>query len=348
MKKILFMLISLATLVAFTSMLTMARDSSIQPVITIRFAPSPGYFAEGEGYARTGSFGFRLNRLPEPVAPEGYVFIGWFFNGTELAAPLAAVRNVTLLAAYAPDIDPNEAESFIILYDPGTGQMPQGAPLIKSYTYGSAITNLPVPTLAGHSFEGWAWEDEAIAAPYIVRGDMILTALWAASTDLPVTVTPTYPQPIPADHFVVAFSSFPGSFPAGEVGFRFGRGVTVMRDMPPDPVRNNHIFVGWRLPDGEMLVNPRLFRYDTLVTAVWEALEDAEAGSEPPPTDSRRNPETSPLAISFMVFGAVLCLCLVALVALYIRKKRLDNALEYRAGMARYVREARIVIKGGK
>jgi len=329
---------------AFSSVNAVAHDSAIQPVITIRFAPSPGHFADADDYAKTGSVGFRLDSLPEPIAPRGYVFVGWFFNGSELTAPLAALRNVTLLAAYAPDVDPYEAESFIIVFDPGTGLMPGGVPLIKSYTYGSAITNLPVPTLDGHSFEGWIWEDEAIAAPYIVRGDMILEALWAVSADLPVAVTPTYPQPIPEDHFVVAFSSFPGSFPVGETGLRFGQGVTVIRDMPPDPVRNNHVFVGWRLPDGGILSNPRLFRYDTLLTAIWDVPEEAQAGNQT--TESRRNPQTSPLAASLIIVGAILCLCVSVLLVMYIRKRRMTYQQGYRANLTRYVREARVMIKG--
>ena len=328
-------------------MAIVASDSPIalQSPITVRFAPSPGTFTDDESGIRTGLFGFRIDSFPEPVPPAGYVFIGWFANGTQLHPPIAAVRSITILAVYSPAPDPESAVRFAIVYDPGPGQLPPGTPPVQSLTYGSPLINLPVPTHTGYNFGGWIWNDEAVTIPFIVRSDMILEAVWIRDTGIQPPQPAAHPPAIPAFHHVVTFNPFPGAFAGDETGLRFGRNFSILRDMPEDPVRHGAIFDGWRLPDGSPLNDdPLVIRGDIMLTAIWVSVTDSNAASGVP-VETRPNPQTSPIVVSVKIFGAVILLGLTTLAIMKLCTGQAAADGKYRAAMVRYVREIRILIK---
>ena len=315
------------------------------PQITVRFAPSPGTLTDYDRDVLIGALGFRIDSFPEPVPPRGYVFVGWFAGGSELHAPIAMLRNTTIMAAYAPIPDPESTVRFAIVYDPGPGRLPQGVSPMQSFTYGSPLTGLPVPYHAGHSFSGWLWNDEPVVAPFIIRSDMVLEAAWAPASSLP----PAQPAmlPIPEFHFVAAFNPFPGTFNGEETGLRFGRSGSTVRDMPPNPTRQGAIFDGWRMPNGSPVNDPLIIRNDIMLTAIW--VSATESGAAPTSStaviETRPNPQTSPLVVSLVIFGAVIFLGLAAFVIFRLCTRQAAEVGKYRAAMTRYVREIRILIK---
>ena len=315
------------------------------PDLTIRLAPSPGSLPEGESSTITGQFGFRIEYLPAPIPPRGYIFVGWFVNGNKIEAPVAAIRNTTLLAAYAPIVDPYEIDRYVVFFDPGLGFLPPGVSPVASHGYGTAITRLPIPTLEGYIFDGWTWHEEPILAPFIVRGEMVLEAVWVPVSQQLLFV-PGYPLDIPPFHFVAAFNPFPGSFQGDETGVRLGRNSVTVREMPKDPIRNGAIFEGWMLPNGNILDDPHVIRGDITLTAIWYIPEDGVPHPSPSsPVESRQNPQTSPLAVSFLVFGAVAVFALAIVYILHMTRKQSAAEGKYRSAIARSVRESRLVIR---
>jgi len=321
-------------------------DIPALPDITVRFAPSPGTLSTPPTHA--GPLGFRIASFPEPDPPAGYVFVGWFSNGTQVHAPVAAIRNTTFLAAYAPIPDPYCTDRFVIVYDAGLGQLPQGVRPIQGLAYGYPLTSLPIPEKDGYTFDGWTWNGEPISAPIIVRGDMAIEAVWVRSTANQPASNTTYPFiPIPNFHFAAVFNPFPGVFVGDEIGIRIGRNSQTIRNAPEDPTRSDAIFIGWALPNGQTLDNPLIIRGDTTLTALWDTSEEAVASLTNPSAqvDTRPNPQTSPFTLSLILICAGVGLGLSAIGILYLTKKQAAAKDKYHMGMIRYVREARMVIK---
>jgi len=346
--KTLWVIMLICISMVVVSIPALARDnaSDIPPHFTVRFAPSPGTFPEGVSGVRTGLFGFRIDSFPEPVPPPGYSFIGWFSDGVQMHAPIAAVRSTTIMAAYAPIVNSSTASSFAVVYDPGLGQLPQGVPPIQSFTYGSVLTSLPVPVLEGYSFSGWMWNGESVLAPHIVRSDMALEAVWSAAygghSFLPLA--------IPDLHFVAAFNPFPGVFNGDEVGMRFGRQGTAITDFPQEPTRQDYVFDGWKLPNGANLDTLLVMRNDIALMAIWVEApynSDAEASSSAP-MEVRHNPQTNPVTISITIFAAVLLLGGAVSGIYRLNMKRADAEDQYHAYITRCIREVKIVIKSQK
>jgi len=183
------------------------------------------------------------------------------------------------------------------------------------------------------------------------------------------------------DRVIVSFDPTPGTFPATEVadGLRFPNRGETLTDFPPNPTRDDgYVFSGWRLPNGNVLTATYIIANDLLgLTAIWEAESEAPdatpspspspspspaPGESPSPSPSpspatpsptpnpddkaqdgyRPNPGTNPIAISFLIFGAVIGL---GIAAYYIVKLTAQHATakgQYRTDATRYKRESRL------
>ncbi|MCL2378499.1 MAG: InlB B-repeat-containing protein [Defluviitaleaceae bacterium] len=311
------------------------------PHLTVRFAPSPGTFPDYVSGVRTGIFGFRIDELPEPIPPEGYTFVGWFSDGAQVHAPVAVVRSTTILANYSPIIDSDAPPSFAVVFNPGPGRLPEGTRPILSITYGETLTSLPIPVQEGYYFAGWQWNTSRITVPHIVQRDMELEAIWY---DTPIQ-QPVGPVSIPENQFTAVFNPFPGTFSGSESGIRFGRFASNIEDLPQEPVRQGYIFRGWLMPNGESLESPFTMRGDITLTAVWEDASLAGAGAANPSTDTRPNPPTNPITISFMIFGAIGMLAAASAGMYVLNAKQAAAKGRYSAYITRCVREMKIVIK---
>jgi len=318
------------------------------PQITIRFAPSPGSFPEGVSGIRTGIFGFRIDELPEPIPPDGYVFVGWFSDGVQLEAPVVAVRSTTILAGFSPINSDPALPSFAVIFNPGEGQLPMGTRPIESFTYGTALTNLPIPVREGYYFAGWQLEGQRITAPYVIRRDMALDAVWHN------TPPQQHQSPIqvPHNHFVAVFNPSPGVFECEEeTGMHFGRFAATV-STPESPIRQGYIFKGWRLPTGETLEPPLTIRDNITLTAIWEqnpTTQSSTPGANPsPPTGSVQNPPTSPINVSLTLFVAIAMLTLAAISVYTIIKNQVKAQHNYQSDITRSIREMKLIINNRK
>jgi len=342
--KTLMVIMLLISVMTFPAVVAAANDTPNGPQVAVWFIPGPGTLSDYDTDLFVGLFGFRVDNFPEPEPPPGYVFVGWFMDGVQIHAPIAAIEHIALFAGYAlaPSLDP--AVSLAIVYEPGPGELPQDTSPIQSFTYGSALVSMPVPYRAGHIFEGWVWNDEPVTAPFIIRSDMVLEAVWAPAQQ--TVLPPVSLLPVPAFHFVAAFDPFPGAFNGDEIGIRLGRTGSTVRDVPDEPTLQGAVFNGWRLPNGAILDDPLVIRGDIALTAIW--LTSSETGAAvvtTTPIETRPNPQTSPIVISMMIFGAVIFLGLAAFAIFKLTSKQVVATGKYRAAMVRYVREIRILIR---
>jgi len=144
-------------------------------------------------------------------------------------------------------------------------------------------------------------------------------------------------------HTVQFVTGAGGSFPSGETGLRTvlsGTQVTA----PQNPTRSGHVFAGWRL--GGAAVNfPLVVNNDLSLTAAW----NVAAGPSPTPgAGNRGNPQTSPIAISFAIYGATLVVGLTVYGLMGMAKKQRALASQYDKDVTRHERETRIIDRLGR
>ena len=99
----------------------------------------------------------------------------------------------------------------------------------------------------------------------------------------------------------------------------------------PNPTRAGYRFVGWHT-GGVPVTLPLTVRRDMNIGALWT-----------PIVLERPNPQTSPMQISFMIFGAVMLVALAGFIIMKVTRKQLAAEGQYRANLTRFNREERIV-----
>ena len=176
------------------------------------------------------------------------------------------------------------------------------------------------------------------------------------------------------DRYIISFDPNGGTFPESETaeGIRFVRIGETETDLPPDPTRANYVFSGWQfLNSGAMLeANYIVATENFQLQAVWVHYTDAPdatpaasptpgagasptPGASPSPTPAgptptpnkdaqRPNPTTNPIAISFMIFGAVLVLGMSAFGVIKLSVRHAEATGRYKVDASRYNREARL------
>ncbi len=119
----------------------------------IKLDAGEGKFKDGESvFDETFEYGEDISgKLPEDPAREGYEFKGW--------------QDSTGAIVDLPDVMPDngfdltakwEVNQYTITFDTDGGDAIDA----KTYDYGAAIGELPVPVKAGHVFAGWTWTNE--------------------------------------------------------------------------------------------------------------------------------------------------------------------------------------------
>ena len=184
-----------------------------------------------------------------PLAPskDGFVFAGWFdANGVEITENTIVKGAIHATAKW----DPEPVESFKVTFKSGG--------MIYATVYveeGQAIgAQMPAdPTRTGYVFAGW--EDangNPVTDATVVNGVMDVNAIWTAETynlvfdadngEAPVTIVGTYNE---------------------EIG----------SDMPSDPSKTGHTFVGWEDQNGNPVTENTVVRGPMNITAIWDVDE---------------------------------------------------------------------------
>ncbi|MCL2572350.1 MAG: InlB B-repeat-containing protein [Defluviitaleaceae bacterium] len=243
------------------------------------------------------------------------------------------------------DGEVESASAFAVFFDVSGGTMPAGVNTAQSHPYGTVINPLPIPTRAGHTFSGWRRDGNIVTPPLTVNADILLTAVWVSDGG-------DYTES--SQQFAIGFNPAPGSFAnAQETGIRVGNAGAVITNMPQNPTRSGYTFGGWRLPGGNTLSGNLTVSGDMILTAIWNVAGSASPSPSPSPnpsptpaagqTGTRPNPQTSPLRISFIIFGVVMMAGIAVCSMLKLTRKQLANEGQYRTDVARFNREKRIM-----
>ncbi len=152
----------------YTLATTLTLDAQWTANVTVTFN-SEGGTAET---AQSGAPGSTIT-LPTPTQP-GYVFNGWYTlatGGTHVTSPYTLATTLTLFAQWTA----NASVTVTFNSEGGTAETAQTLP------NGSIIT-LPVPALAGSTFNGWytaATGGTLETSPYTLTGTLTLYAQWS-------------------------------------------------------------------------------------------------------------------------------------------------------------------------
>ncbi|MCL2405849.1 MAG: InlB B-repeat-containing protein [Defluviitaleaceae bacterium] len=316
------------------------------PDITVTLNLAGGALQAHENHTFTGQPGFVVSALPTPTRA-GYIFGGWLFSGAVFTAPFVAHNAMTLYASWTAAPPPNLTVNLNLV----GGALPHNTPHTFTGQPGFTIHILPVPTRYGYTFTGWMTNNAFVAAPLAIHHNMTLYAVWAPMVVATPSPSPTpTATPAPNTHTVI-FSPGPyGSFPAGETGIRIiNHGAQIATAAAPTPTRAGHVFAGWRHNDAAVAF-PLTINSELTLTAAWTATATATPAPTQAPstggggggTGASVNPQTSPLRVSFMIFGAVMLTGLAALGLVSISKKHVAQVSQYDKALARHNREKRI------
>ena len=155
--------------------------------------------------------------FPEAPVKEGYKFLGWYADDTELTAETLISGAVTFVAKYEEEV----AQATVTFKSEGATVS------TESVAVGTALTvaDFPAdPTLADHTFLGWYIGETKVEAGYTVTADVTVTAKFAHNTAK------------------VIFKS--GDTVLGEKTLNTKTALTAA-DFPTDPTLADSVFLGW-------------------------------------------------------------------------------------------------------
>ena len=161
----------------------------------------------------------------------GYRFEGWYadrsFTGSKIEkVSRGTAQNLTLYAKWG-------LASFRLTYDPLGGKMPDGVPLVQSFTMNDEIV-LKTPTKAGYDFEGW-YSENSFSGKRIEKiakgssGDKTVFAKWRLTGSWPITYvlssgetrSPALNSPNNPSGYTAAMGDVPLLNPQARPGYEF-------------------------------------------------------------------------------------------------------------------------------
>jgi len=107
------------------------------PEFTLIFDPAAGSLPAGVADRITAPSGHMVETFPTPIPPAGYQFVTWLYSGGKISAPMALVRNMTVVASIAPAT----TNIYEVVHNPGQGVLPTGTLSTNRHPYGTQITN---------------------------------------------------------------------------------------------------------------------------------------------------------------------------------------------------------------
>jgi len=250
-----------------------------------------------------------IEQLPTPTR-QGYTFTGWALNGGGNATvPLTVNGDIVLSARWTA----NTADQFVVVFNPAPGSFPNAneSGLRPGYA-GTVIANMPQdPTRSGYTFGGWRLPNGNVhAGQMTISADMVLTAIWNPS-GTPGPSSSSGPGPSSSSSPGPSSSSSPGPSSSSSPGPSSSSSPGPSSSSSPGPSSSS-------------------------------APSSSPAPSSSSQPGSRPNPNTSPLQVSFMIFGGVIMAGIAAVGITKLAKKQLAAQDQYRSDVTRFNREERI------
>ncbi|BDD01217.1 InlB B-repeat-containing protein [Persicobacter psychrovividus] len=176
--------------------------------------------------------------LATPEERDGYTFEGWYADAEFSGDAITAISTTTTgdQALYARWV----AIEYTISYELNGGENTSVAPTF--YTYGTSVT-LPIPTKAGHSFEGWYADadfsgDVSTVIGKTAIGDQTFYAKWERILSANEGLQQVKVYPNPASHILhIELSDKGGS----DVRLINQQGAVVLSDKLHDGTASVHI-----------------------------------------------------------------------------------------------------------
>ena len=221
----------------------------------ITYEPGVGELEAGAPSGYTYGVGITLPKLTKA----GYSFGGWYTNADCTGNPVSEIiatdtGDKTYWAKWT-------ADSYKITYNPGVGKLEADAP--SEYTYGKG-TELPKPTKAGYSFEGWYTNEDCTTGPVttIIATDTGNKTYWAKWTQTPI-----------APIYTVNFDSKGGNTINSITDIPLNTTITL-----PTPIRANYRFEGWYEGNVQYTSSTPITKSVTLV-AKWSYIGTSSGGN---------------------------------------------------------------------
>jgi len=195
------------------------EQSTIEEIFTVTFDSDGGSSVESQ------STNTKAKKPTDPVK-SGYVFIGWYLNGTEYNFNNKVTGNITLKAKWLKD------EKFTITFDSAGGSS-VASQTVNTYKTVSKPTN---PTKSGYTFVEWQLNGKTYNFSTPVTGNITLKAVWDVVK------------------YTVTFDSAGGST-VNKQNIEINKTATE----PKKPTKTGYTFVEWRL-------NGNKYNFNTPVT----------------------------------------------------------------------------------
>ncbi len=224
-------------------------------------------------------FDGKLSSLPTPIY-SGYTFNGWYTaieGGEQIVEGAVFSQNTTLYAHWTREITPPTPDAYIVTFDPTGGIV---TPDTATTNKDGRLTELPIPTYDGYTFNGWytaADGGEAVTEETVFTSDTTVYAHWTKTTTPPVTYT-------------VTFDPNSGTVtPATVTTDKDGKLTTL-----PIPTRDGYTFDGWytAATDGTIVNIDTIYTADTTLYAHWTKAETPPDRPDAPDTNYISIPKT--------------------------------------------------------
>lgn len=255
---------------ALGSLYTMAFDA----VVKAKWVSDPNvlvYSLDGGSLANVQAYvvhdGSSVTLRDSGVSKTGYIFIGWRpMQDHQISyAPGLTIESFGSYYMEAYFV-PEGTILSTVTFDPNGGQGTVFSQQVEPGMYVKLPTDLCM-VRDGYSFVGWSESSDGDVIGYedhLIEGDITLYAVWQRNSS--PDPGPDEPDPMPV-YYDVSFSTNQGmgNYPVQ----RIQSGGYAIR--PADPVREGHVFLGWRSITQSDLWDFRADRVltDTILQAQW-------------------------------------------------------------------------------
>ena len=190
---------------------------------------------------------------PSNPTRDGYIFKGWYYNGSVFNFSMKITKNITLTAKWEKVSNPVVSTKYTVTFDTDGGST-ISAQTIES---GKLATKPTDPTKENHEFKGWYLDGEKYDFSSKVTKNIVLTAKWEKISE-EVVIT----------KYTVTFDTKGGNTIVAQT-IESGKLAT----KPTDPTKENHEFKGWYLDGKEYDFSSKVTK-NIVLTAEWKKIPE--------------------------------------------------------------------------